>query len=304
MIAYLFDCSKTWTGISEVISAASRPSLQARSNWSTASAFNGRTTMTSALLLAWLGLFPSTSFRKSTTNVEAWKISLFPNPVGKLINKSLPCANCRARRLGPNKCGDEQNKDGGLAIFVKIKIKSKPELEQYLLCNLDFHAASLKFKARSNTLPINGRTYSWNPDKDSVCPLCKEGTEDLRHFLFICRTLRDIRVTEYHKLEYELVTNNLNQIWHWFISSNLNVKLCLMLGISKEIIPENYSDTCWPTDINYILCIFDSFCKSFLKKAWNLRADFLKWKWNYFPWFDCCMFIQYRFYIVYDLLWL
>ena len=57
-----------------------------------------------------------------------------------------------------------------------VLLKSKPELEQYLLCNLDFHAASLKFKARSNTLPINGRTYSWNPDKDSVCPLCKEGT--------------------------------------------------------------------------------------------------------------------------------
>ena len=157
-----------------------------------------------------------------------------------------------------------------------VLLKSKPELEQYLLCNLDFHAASLKFKARSNTLPINGRTYSWNPDKDSVCPLCKEGTEDLRNVWFICRTLRDIRVTEYHKLEYELVTNNLNQIWHLFISSNLNVKLCLMLGISKEIIPENYSDTCWPTDINYILCIFDSFCKSFLKKACNLRADFRK----------------------------
>ena len=53
----------------------------------------------------------------------------------------------------------------------------------YLLCSKDFFAASLKFKARSNTLQLNDRTYPWNNDGNNICPLCKNGIEDLKHML-------------------------------------------------------------------------------------------------------------------------
>ena len=150
-------------------------------------------------------------------------------------------------------------------------IKDKPYLEDYLLNILDFYAASLKFKARSNTLPINGRSYHWNIDHDKVCPLCKTGKEDLKHFLFTCRTLQDIRIAEFHKLEHNLCSNELNSFWHLFISSNLNIKTCLMLGVSEGLISDHAVDF----DFKPVLGIFDIFCKSYLKIAWKFRSDFL-----------------------------
>ena len=67
-------------------------------------------------------------------------------------------------------------------------LKDKPRLEDYLLCSKDFFAASLKFKAKSNTLQLNDRMYHWNNDGNNIiCPLCKNGIEDLKHFMFICK---------------------------------------------------------------------------------------------------------------------
>ena len=55
--------------------------------------------------------------------------------------------------------------------------KNKPSLENYLLCKLYFYGAALKFKARSNTLALNGRAHSWKPNidrkLDSLSPIHK-----------------------------------------------------------------------------------------------------------------------------------
>ena len=40
------------------------------------------------------------------------------------------------------------------SLDLYIKFKKSPYLERYLLDKLDFYGASLKFKARSNTLPL------------------------------------------------------------------------------------------------------------------------------------------------------
>ena len=150
-------------------------------------------------------------------------------------------------------------------------LKDNPRLEDYLLCNKEFFAASLKFKARSNTLQLNDRTYHWNNDGNNICPLCKNGIEDLKHFMFICKPLQCIRAAEYKSLENQLKTNNLEAIWQLFISSDLNVKTCFLLGLSKDLFVDIVS-----IDVNCALNIFDQVCKSFLKKAWCLRNEIVK----------------------------
>ncbi len=146
-------------------------------------------------------------------------------------------------------------------------LKDKPLLEEYLLCNTDFYGASLKFKARSNTLPLNARTYKWNNDNSTICPLCNNGNEDLKHFLFTCNSLQNIRAAEYKCLENDLKDNNFDDIWYLFISSDLNVKTCLYLGLSKTYFMD--------VNIDCALDIFDHACKSFLKKAWYVRNELL-----------------------------
>ena len=143
--------------------------------------------------------------------------------------------------------------------------KNKPSLENYLLCKLDFYGAALKFKARSNTLALNGRAHSWKPNIDINCPLCSNGIEDLRHFFFLCTALNDIRVDMFRKLEDDLMRNGLEQFWSLFISSNVDVKLCLILGLSDDALL-----FCDP-----LLQIFDIYCKFYLKRAWHARSTIL-----------------------------
>ena len=54
--------------------------------------------------------------------------------------------------------------------------------------------------------------------------------------------------------------------WSLFISGNLTVKLCLMLGLSDDILSVNY---------NYpLLSTVDVFCKSYLKRAWTAHTSY------------------------------
>ena len=103
------------------------------------------------------------------------------------------------------------------SLLYYTEMKDRPSLENYLLSNLDFYAASLKFKARSHTLPINGRSHHWNKEQNSICSLCKSGEEDLPHFLFNCEKLQSIRLIEMNKLENSLCSNQLDIFWHIFV---------------------------------------------------------------------------------------
>ena len=47
-------------------------------------------------------------------------------------------------------------------------IKPTPGLETYLLDKVDFHGASLKFKLRSNTLPLEYKVSKWNKESNGM----------------------------------------------------------------------------------------------------------------------------------------
>ena len=53
--------------------------------------------------------------------------------------------------------------------------------------------------------------------------------------------------------------------WSLFISGNVDVKLCLILGLSDDALL-----LCDP-----LLQIFDVYCKMFLKRAWHARSTIL-----------------------------
>ena len=98
----------------------------------------------------------------------------------------------------------------------------------------------------------------------------KKGVEDLKHFLFTCNSLEYIRVAEFKSLENQLIANHLESIWNVFISSDLNVKTCFLLGLSKNLFVDVVNID---HDVNCALNIFDQACKSFLKRAWCLRNE-------------------------------
>ena len=141
-----------------------------------------------------------------------------------------------------------------------IKFKDCPSLESYLLDKTDFYGASLKFKLRSSTLPLDCKLSKWTPEIDGICTLCSNGIEDQIHFLFICSSLNLVRTEEFKKLEYNLTTAGFEDIWAMFISSDLDVKYSLTIGLN----------TLFGNDD--ILDIFDKFCKSYIKRAWKLRS--------------------------------
>jgi len=145
-------------------------------------------------------------------------------------------------------------------------LKDQPGLENYLLDSTNFYGASLKFKLRSNTLPLERRIRKWSPNNNGTCTLCNNGIEDVSHFLFICNKLNTIRINEYKKLENDLAHNNCPDIWELFISGDILMKLHLTLGGT----PSTYKDI---DDAHKIYCIFDNFCKSYSQRAWKLRSE-------------------------------
>lgn len=150
-----------------------------------------------------------------------------------------------------------------------VQFKKHPALESYLLDKLDFYGASLKFKARSNTLPLDRKISTWDTNISGICSLCNDGVEDIMHFLLKCRTLNDIRDVEMSSLKETLCNNGYSTIWNIFICSEPHIQLRFVLGSNifhfMHLFPqEAYND---------IDIIFDKYCKTFLKKAWSIRTN-------------------------------
>ena len=112
-------------------------------------------------------------------------------------------------------------------------IKRKPSLENYLLCKQDFYGAAMKFKARSNTLPLNSRVYKWKPNVNINCPLCNNGIDDLRHFLFLCSSLNHIRTEEFRKLEDRLLRLKLKPFWQYLTEDFTSFPMFITFQILK-----------------------------------------------------------------------
>lgn len=150
-----------------------------------------------------------------------------------------------------------------------VNLKKEPKLESYLLDKLDFDGSNLKFKARSNTLQLDAKVSIWDANNSGVCSLCNDGIEDIRHFLFICHKLQDVRSDEMRTLERKLCNSGLFFVWNIFILNNIEANLYLMLGGNctqvMPMLPGNLADV--------VHIIFDEFCKSYLKKAWRVRSS-------------------------------
>ena len=139
-------------------------------------------------------------------------------------------------------------------------LKETIALENYLLDKIDFEGVALKFKVRSNTLPLDSRVSRWCEDNNGLCTLCNTNhKEDVRHFLFICPTLLNIRLEELAKLEHALL--NINDVWNEFSNANIDTKLKYVLGSSSLSLTKE-------AEIS-----FDKFCKSYVKRAWKKRSE-------------------------------
>ena len=52
---------------------------------------------------------------------------------------------------------------------------------------------SVIFQLRTGHVPLNSYLSSIKPQHPSACPLCQEPQETVKHFLFECRALSDLR---------------------------------------------------------------------------------------------------------------
>ena len=105
--------------------------------------------------------------------------------------------------------------------------KEKPKKEIFYNGN---KGSSLLFKARTNSLEINDRTYRFNGSRDRWCKMCNRGVEEtLDHVIVECSaydTARDIAISKYKGI---LGDNKFREI------INLDDNgIGFLLGIGKE----------------------------------------------------------------------
>lgn len=125
----------------------------------------------------------------------------------------------------------------------------------------DFYGTQLKFKARTGCLGIKENLARWGMT-DSKCDLCKNASEDLPHFLFLCPALNELRNACYGKLEADLRNLGHEELWNRYMGSSILTKLCLFLGDHGYLFNKNVG------------ALFDKTCKEFLRKAWSVRLAF------------------------------
>ena len=190
-------------------------------------------------------------FRVHSENNEAW-LNVFNNIHDRKAKRNWYDSACQK---------------SSLSNYVGFKMS--PQLEQYLLDKLDFYGASLKFKARSNTLPLDRKLSTWDKTITGICSLCNEGIEDVPHFMLTCKVLDCIRNAELAHLKDNLCNVGYEFIWNMFISNETSVQFNCILG-NNAFIQINFlsQESCVGID-----SIFDLYCKAFLKRAWSFRSD-------------------------------
>ena len=146
-----------------------------------------------------------------------------------------------------------------------IKFKNAPCLEYYLLDKVNFKGANLKFKARTNTLDLEGKKRSWSETYSGHCNICNiKEIESIDHFLFECEGLSSIRNICFNDLKNDLYTID-NYFWDIFINGSSEFKHHLLL------------DNIYDVYQNKQICnIFDSHCKEYLVKAMAHRTEVMK----------------------------
>ena len=75
----------------------------------------------------------------------------------------------------------------------------------------------------------------------------------------------------YLKVEMDLCNNGFSDVWISFITSNLDMKLYIMLGYHLNITTPHRQSK----DARVAYNIIDKICKSFLKRAWSVRSKIM-----------------------------
>ena len=134
-----------------------------------------------------------------------------------------------------------------------IKCKIQPGLENYLLDKVSFVGVNLKFRARTNTLDLEGKKRSWSDKHTGLCKICECKTiEDLNHFLFDCSSLKHIRDNCLLLLQNDLESWGLTSYWNLFHDGSNELKRDLLLNDLSHVFPSIVND------------IFDFHCKQLL----------------------------------------
>jgi hypothetical protein len=142
-----------------------------------------------------------------------------------------------------------------------VRHKDQPSLEPYLLDKTNFKGSNLKFKARSNSLGLEGRKAAWSEANMGLCKICNlNESETVDHFMFICTKLADVRSKYFKELEEELCNTGWEIIWYIFMTGDINIRRHLLLD---NIFEDNYE----------LGTILDKCCKRFLVEAWKTRNN-------------------------------
>jgi len=159
-----------------------------------------------------------------------------------------------------------ENASGKKTLSNYCLFKNKPTLENYLLDATDFYGSSLKFKIRTNTLPLEFNTKSWfnnNSNSAGLCKLCSNDFETSTHFLFDCKAFNEIRSQELLKLELDLHANDFYSFWQWFHHTRDETEKYFFMMDNLFCVDKTLGN------------IFDKFCKSYIKRAWKRRTDLI-----------------------------
>ena len=133
--------------------------------------------------------------------------------------------------------------------------------ENYMFGVNDFESTRLKFLARSECMGIQENLHKWKIAPSGTCVLCKNGIENISHFLLICPAFNEIRFKIWHDLEKKLIDSGNLHIWEHFSGSSVTTKLSFLLG-----------DAAYGQGIE-IADVFDGACKRYLLQSWSLRKS-------------------------------
>ncbi|XP_071944592.1 uncharacterized protein [Antedon mediterranea] len=111
-----------------------------------------------------------------------------------------------------------------------LKYKHEPKAETYMFDMVNFASISLKFKARSNSLDLEGRKNTWSENETGFCKLCNNQLiETTDHFLLECSNLKNVRETHFNLLKMDLLYCGYDTFWENFRSGTIEYQHHILL---------------------------------------------------------------------------
>ena len=137
------------------------------------------------------------------------------------LTKWKKIVNVKVREYGLNKWKSSMDAKSTLQWY---KRKCQPACEKLYDGS---YGSELLFKARSQSLEVNARTYRWNSDGSKLCKMCDSGSEEtVYHVIVECTMYEYERSVFIEKLSEE---GGDRIIREWYEDEVQN--MCILLGI-------------------------------------------------------------------------